>query len=734
MKKTLLLLFCFSLTSCVWAQTRPSVAKPRLYVLTIGVKDYKNSGLNLNFADKDAKEVATLFRNQTKLYDVRKVKTLVNKSATRDSIRHAFADMKNRISPSDLFVLFFSGHGIEDALIPYDYDEQDPERTIISRNYLTEKLEEMGCNSLILLDACHSGSFAKGKDVITSAQRQISADDAIRGLVESFSSTDKMHLILGSSASNKDSYECHECQNGYFAQGLIDAFDNLAFTDADGYAVKPDANNNGWLSPSEFSTYLQDAIKFRTAQASITDPIVQKQTVYKQEQTTADAPFIFVGGNIPPPPPKDTDRDGDGIPDTEDNCPTLYGTRANKGCPAEAQGSDDFDGDGFADNIDSCPDESGTANGCPDADRDGVPDKSDKCKNTAGKPEYEGCPDSDSDGIPDHKDNCPNEKGSKTYAGCPPPKPKDSDDDGFADTNDACPNDYCTTNNGCPIKNTNANFTENHDGLGLDMVFVKGGTFQMGDDNGEAYEKPAHFVTISDFYIGKTEITVAQFKTFVDDSNYKTDAEKEGFSWKYTDKWEKMENINWRHDCQGNIRLSSDYLHPVIHVSWNDAVAFCKWLNNKKKAKYRLPTEAEWEYAAGNGEKHTKYSWGSQNPIGKNGGNVADESKNPINGSGWSSKFDGFNDGYWFTAPVAQYNSNDFGLHDMTGNVWEWCSDWYKGYSGSSGVSDYTGTSRVLRGGSWGSNPLDCRVANRGNNTPEYHSSNFGFRLSLSVQ
>ncbi len=484
MKNTLLLLFCFSLTFCAWAQTKPSVAKPRLYILTIGVKEHKISRFN----------------------------------------------MKNRINPSDLFVLFFSGHGIENALIPYDYDEQDPERTIISRNYLTEKLEEMGCNSLILLDACHSGSFAKGKDVITSAQRQISADDAIRGLVESFSSTDKMRLILGSSASNKDSYECDECQNGYFAQGLIDAFDNLAFTDADGYAVKPDANNNGWLSPSEFSTYLQDAIKFRTAQASITDPRVQKQTVYKQEQTTTDAPFIFVGGNIPPPPP--------------------------------------------------------------------------------------------------------------------PPIPDD-----------------------------------------IDMVFVQGGTFLMGSNNGEADEKPIHSVTVSDFYIGKYEVTQKQWRAIMN-------TDPSGFK-----------NCD---DC------------PVEQVSYNGVTAFLEKLNQKTSKKYRLPTEAEWEYAARGGKKSNGYTYSGSNNIGRVAWYYDNNNKS--------------------TSTVGSKNANELGIYDMSGNIWEWCQDtWHSDYNGapqngSAWIGGDIGTDRVLRGGSWGNNATDCRVASRGSYGPNRRNTYGGFRLSLSVQ
>jgi formylglycine-generating enzyme required for sulfatase activity len=575
-KKTLLSFFC--ILSFFWAvaQNQQLTAKPRLYVLTIGVKDYRLPGLNLFYADKDAKEVATLFQKQTNLYDVRKVTILVNELATRTSIRNAFDDMQKRVSPQDLFVLFFSGHGIEKALIPYDYNEQDPESSVISQDYLTAKLNLMGCNSLILLDACHSGSFAKGKDVVTSAQRPISADAAIERLVQSLSSHDKMRLIIGSSASNRKSFECHECQNGYFAQGLIDAFDNLAFTDADGYAVKPDANNNGWLSPSELSTYLQDAIKFRTAQASIIDPDVEKQTVYKSEQTTTDAPFIFVGSNkiIPPPPPPPKDTDGDGYPDSSDDCPT----------------------------------------------------------------------------------------------------------------------EYCTNNNGCPIKNQN--FTETHDGLGLEMVAIKGGTFQMGctseqQDCGSDEKTPnsnSHSVTLSNFYIGKYEVTQAQWKKIMGT------------------------NPSYFKDCDKC---------PVEQVSYKDIEVFLEKLNQKTRKIYSLPTEAQWEYVArgGGGESYQYIGSNTLKDVAWYSGNS-------------SSK----------THEVGGKTPNGYGLYDMSGNVWEWCKDWYdssyyaKSDNRHNPENTTVGTYRVLRGGSWFNDPLDCRVAFRGNDTSTNRNSTCGFRLVLSGQ
>jgi formylglycine-generating enzyme len=293
---------------------------------------------------------------------------------------------------------------------------------------------------------------------------------------------------------------------------------------------------------------------------------------------------------------------------------------------------------------------------------------------------------------------------------------------------------YCPGGQYCSEANEKINALDiPDDGL----VLIRGGAFQMGSDDGEADEKPVHSVTVRDFYLGKYELTVAQFKTFVDATGYKTDAEKnDAGSYFWIDgKWELKPGTNWRHDAEGKLRPQNEYKHPVIHLSWNDATEYCKWLSQKNGKTYRLPTEAEWEYAAGNGSRHTKYSWGNGEPSGKNGGNVADESKRPGNGSSWDTKFDGYNDGYWYTAPIGSYNPNDFGLYDMTGNVWEWCSDWYgsdyyKNSPSNNPTGSATGSYRVQRGGSWLSNPQDCRVADRCNDAPGVRYYGTGFRLA----
>jgi len=430
------------------------------------------------------------------------------------------------------------------------------------------------------------------------------------------------------------------------------------------------------------------------------EPILRS---FEQDETSSS--FVFDYRNRSTTPANNTntaapDSDYDGTPDATDKCPGEYGTLL--GCP-------DSDGDGINDHDDQCPFEAGSSarQGCPaapaapviDSDNDGVLDGVDKCPNDYGKKEWQGCPDSDGDNVPDHKDKCPKEFGLASLNGCPDPN--------------------------------NANTYT--DPLGGTFVKIKGGTFDMGSDNGSSDEKPMHRVTLSDYYMGKFEVTLAQFKSFIDDTGYSTDAEKSGDSRvvNSSGSWETKSGVNWRHDEQGNRRPTADYNRPVVHVSHNDATAYAQWLSRKTGERYRLPTEAEWEYAAGNGSRHTKYSWGNGDPTGKKGGNVADETAKRQY-SGWSA-FEGYTDGYVFSAPVGAFDPNELGLHDMTGNVWEWCQDWYGDYPSGSQTNPTgatSGSSRVIRGGSWRLDPADCRVANRYSGAPDYRYGGVGFRLA----
>ncbi len=249
-----------------------------------------------------------------------------------------------------------------------------------------------------------------------------------------------------------------------------------------------------------------------------------------------------------------------------------------------------------------------------------------------------------------------------------------------------------------------------------EMVFVQGGSFKMGSNEYDN-EKPPHTVSLKNFSIGKYEITVAQFATFVKESAYITTAETEGSSFCYIDgSWQSKGGVFWKCDVYGDRRTQSEYNHPVIHVSWNDAVAYCEWLSGKTRKSYRLPTEAEWEYAARGGNKNSKYTFSGSNTID----DVAWYDSNSSNE----------------THSVGIKQANELGIYDMSGNVWEWCSDWYgKTYYSDSPANNPTGpsngSSRVLRGGSWNYFAQNCRVANRYSCTPTISYHFIGFRVIL---
>jgi len=245
------------------------------------------------------------------------------------------------------------------------------------------------------------------------------------------------------------------------------------------------------------------------------------------------------------------------------------------------------------------------------------------------------------------------------------------------------------------------------------FILVQGGTFKMGSENRRSNEKPVHSVTVSSFYINKYETTVAEFRAFVKATNYRTDAENgDGSNIYIKGKWKKKADISWRNNATGG---KANKNHPVIHVSWDDANAYCKWRTEITGKKHRLPTEAEWEYAARGGKKSKDYKYaGSKN----------------INNIGWyrdnSHKLGGTN-------PVGQKLANELELYDMTGNVWEWCQDWYdiNYYSKSprkDPVNGIISTYHILRGGSW-DNFIDvCHVTFRNKGTIDERYGNYGFR------
>ena len=251
----------------------------------------------------------------------------------------------------------------------------------------------------------------------------------------------------------------------------------------------------------------------------------------------------------------------------------------------------------------------------------------------------------------------------------------------------------------------------------IPMVYVAGGSFNMGSNNDGDDAKPIHSVTLNSFYMAKTECTLGQFRKFIQATGYKTTAEQEGWSDIWTgSKFDKQNGVTWEYDSFGFKRSPTQEMQPVIHVSWGDAARYCQWLSSQTGKTYRLPTEAEWEYAAKGGNKSLGYAYSGSNKFEDVGWCLANCDNQ--------------------THPVAQKQANELGFYDLTGNVVEWCSDWYdKDYYSNSPETNpagpASGTARVRRGGGWSFSSSFCHVARRFNLTPDAHNYNLGFRPVL---
>lgn len=308
-----------------------------------------------------------------------------------------------------------------------------------------------------------------------------------------------------------------------------------------------------------------------------------------------------------------------------------------------------------------------------------------------------------------------------------------------------------------------------------DMVRIPAGEFMMGasDEEGKADEYPPHKVKLDAFWMDATEVTNAQFAKFVESTGYITNAEKKP-DWEELKKqlpsgtpkpdesqldasslvfsppdhavllnnasqwWIWKKGADWKHP-QGpgsDIKGKEDY--PVVHVSWDDAIAYCKWSGK------RLPTEAEWEWASRGGLKDKKYPWGNE-----------DIELDKPKANTWQGSFPGHNNGwdkFYRLSPVKSFAANGFGLYDMAGNVWEWCNDWY-GFDYYKQVKDILSINpagplssydpmdpaiykRVIRGGSFMCNATYCkgyRVTSRMKASPDTGLEHTGFRCVKSI-
>jgi formylglycine-generating enzyme len=276
------------------------------------------------------------------------------------------------------------------------------------------------------------------------------------------------------------------------------------------------------------------------------------------------------------------------------------------------------------------------------------------------------------------------------------------------------------------------------------LAQIPGGRYRVGDESRWSYpndgEGPAHEVELSAFRIDAYSVSNRQFGDFVDATGWVTDAEKYGWSFVFAgllpndfpptravqgaEWWRQVLGADWRHPEGPDSDVSDRLDHPAVHVSWNDAQAFCVYSGT------RLPTEAEWEVAARGGLEDQPFPWGHElEPGGRHQMNVF-QGEFPVTNTG--------SDGYLGTAPVDAFMPNGYGLFNVCGNVWEWCADWldvgYYGWSPTAAPQGpASGAMRVMRGGSYLCHASYCRryrVSARFGNEPDSSSGNVGFRVA----
>ena len=304
----------------------------------------------------------------------------------------------------------------------------------------------------------------------------------------------------------------------------------------------------------------------------------------------------------------------------------------------------------------------------------------------------------------------------------------------------------CSVSRSAGAKVTSVAPSPQRQGSSEGMLLIEGGSFLMGTNDPtfpEDGESPVVQVEVGDFFVGPYAVTNAEFARFVQETGYRTEAE--GFGWSYVFHqfvppsnpptravpnapwWRQVFGAQWSNPEGPGSTIDDRLDHPVVHVSWNDATAYAAWAGK------RLPTEAEWEYAARGGLEQRRYPWGDRlSPNGKYRCNI------------WQGTFPTKNtgkDGFLGTAPVGAFEPNGFGLYNAVGNVWEWCSDWWTSdrrarVLPSESAGPVSKRMKVMKGGSYLCHHSYCnryRVAARTANSPDSSTGHMGFRVVMDA-
>jgi formylglycine-generating enzyme required for sulfatase activity len=666
------------------------------YALLIAINDYQNPKL-ADFSNpqgnpkKDAEEIEQLLKTHYGFI----TEPLLNNPTAADitaKLEQYERDFRSGAKdPNGQLFLFFSGHGEREYgngfFLAADADPTKLYEKSIPYALWRPRIANFNCKHImVVIDACYSGTFDPNWFNRPKSYGTRSGElDATAKLQANYDA--KKTRMFFTSATEVQSPEISS-----FAKKLKEGLLSGGGTD-------------GILTSTELFSSLE-----------LSSPRPHRGEF---EQDEAGSAYLFFSQKTNNPSP---DTDGDGVPDARDECPRLY-AKTPSGCP-------DADEDGIPDPQDKCPYEPGPASngGCPtqaaDGDGDGIPDVGDACPTEKGLARFAGCPDTDSDGVPDKDDNCPRQSGPASNRGCP--LAPDRDRDGVPDNTDRCPDQFGpASNNGCPLLPP----------VPTGMVLVQGGTFQMGDVMGdkEQADETLHTVTVSNFLLAKNELTFEEYDAFCKATGRELPSDHGWGRGKrpvsHVDWYDAVEYCNWRSSQEG---LQAVYSINKNSVDSNNSSTSDskKWLvtTNRSTNGYRLPTEAEWEYAAR--QRGQKVRFG-------NGKDIADPKEINFDASSSYKKPYSIAGAYREkTLPVGSFSPNTLDLFDMSGNVWEWCGDWYGTYPGratNDPQGDTGGSRRVFRGGSWGGSPAFVRVAFRGRDTPDRRNSVIGFRLARAA-
>jgi len=696
-------------------------AKGDLWLLAIGIDSYL-SWPRLKTATNDVKAVRDTLLSRYHL-DKSHVIELLDDMATRKNILAAFRDLAKKVKPDDSLLVFYAGHGHIDPItgkgswIPVESSTDDPSSWIDNRN-ITDYLSINAIKAkhvLLVSDSCFSGDFFRGnrgaepptiddaflKKAYSRSSRQAISSGGLEPVSDAGFGGNSVfsHFLVATLQSNSKSYLIPSEIFGEIKSGVG--------RNADQLPQYGDLHNVGGQDGGELILFLKqenrlqdmgavsvarqkelEQLKKAEAEAAAAKQQEQAEITRKQaELDTLDKQIAEMKGRL-----------GSGAARSSDSLDAMIAMVEQK--ETQAQRLEELRLQREAEEKKRQQEIERLKNETVEKRRGQIEADLAKYKKiAASKYGQDMKPTAWSTLVasyPEAKDVPQyDEKGFRKAVGLGPK--------GFTDAS-----------------------------TGMQFVAVERGCYQMGDTFGDGgkEETPVHEVCLADFALATYDVTVGQFRRFVEATSYRTEAEKgDGCYVLNGTKWEKQAGTSWQ-----NPGFQQDDRHPAVCVSWNDAQAFATWMNKLGSHRYRLPTEAEWEYAASSGGQKEKFAGFSDESQLHRYANFCDDNCE----ASWTTA--GQNDGYGHTSPVGSYLPNGLGLYDMTGNVWQWTADWYgEDYYGNSPKDNPQGQSsgsyRVARGGSWYDDPGGVRASFRFIYTPDNRSSGLGFRLvSPAVQ